>query len=84
MTSNDVFLLLNNPRKTPYPYFYLACGRSDFFLETNRRLAQRLSSMKMTYEYHETVGGHTWVYWDQALPSLLQAVLLAMTSAKLF
>lgn len=71
---NDVFLLLNAPHQTPYPYFYLACGTADFFLETNRALTQQLSSRSLAYEYHETAGGHTWEYWDQALPSLLRAV----------
>ena len=71
---NDIFLLLNAPHQVPYPYFYLACGSADFFLETNRALAHQLSSRNLAYEYHETAGGHTWEYWDQSLPSLLRAV----------
>ena len=71
---NDVFLLLNAPHQNPYPYFYLACGSADFFLETNRALTQQLSSRNLAYEYHETAGGHTWEYWDQALQPLLRAV----------
>jgi S-formylglutathione hydrolase FrmB len=71
---NDVFLLLNAPHQNPYPYFYLACGSADFFLETNRALTQQLSSRNLAYEYHETAGGHTWEYWDQALPALLRAI----------
>jgi putative tributyrin esterase len=71
---NDIFLLLNAPHQNPYPYFYLACGTSDFFLKTNRALAEQLSSRNLAYEYHETAGGHTWEYWDQGLPLLLRAV----------
>jgi putative tributyrin esterase len=73
---NDVFLLLTNPRQSPYPYpyFYLACGTNDFFLETNRALAKQLSSRNIDYEYHETPGGHTWDYWDRALKLLLQSI----------
>lgn len=71
---NDVFLLLNAPHQNPYPYFYLACGSADFFLETNHALTQQLSSRNLAYEYHETAGGHTWEYWDQALQPLLRAV----------
>lgn len=71
---NDIFLLLNNPHQVPYPYFYLACGTSDFFLDTNRALTQQLSSRNLPYEYHETPGGHTWEYWDHALRPLLRAV----------
>jgi putative tributyrin esterase len=68
---NDTFLLLKTAHN--YPYFYLACGTADFFLETNRALTAQLSSQKMLYEYHETAGGHDWKYWDTALPAMLQA-----------
>jgi putative tributyrin esterase len=68
---NDIFLLLNTANE--YPYFYLACGTADFFLDTNRALAAQLSSQNVPHEYHETAGGHTWEYWDSALPALLQA-----------
>jgi S-formylglutathione hydrolase FrmB len=70
---NDVFLLLKSGQD--YPYFYLGCGAADFFLGTNRALAARLSSQKIPYEYHETVGDHTWEYWNAALNSLLQATV---------
>jgi putative tributyrin esterase len=71
---NDVFLLVDTPSKTPYPYLYLACGTADSFLDTNRALALQLSLRKMTYEYHETPGGHTWEYWDTALKPMLEAM----------
>jgi S-formylglutathione hydrolase FrmB len=71
-TENDVFLLLKSSSSTPY--FYLACGADDFFLDTNRAFAAQLSNRKITYEYHETPGGHTWEYWDSQLTPLLQAV----------
>ncbi|PYV84532.1 MAG: hypothetical protein DMG93_04475 [Acidobacteria bacterium] len=73
-TENDVFTLLNAPHTSPYPYFYLACGSADFFLDTNRAFAQQLSSKNLPYEYHETPGGHTWEYWDSAVQPLLKAV----------
>jgi putative tributyrin esterase len=69
---NDVFLLLKDSHA--YPYFYLACGSADFFLDTNRALAAHLSRQKIPYEYHETQGGHDWQYWDSALDSMLKAV----------
>ena len=71
-SKNDVFQLLVNSNDVPY--FYLACGREDFFLDTNRALAAQLSKQKIPYEYHETPGGHTWAYWDEALVPLLHAV----------
>ena len=71
-TDNDVFLLLRNSHDNPY--FYVACGTGDFFLETNRALVARLSTLKIPYEYHETPGGHAWEYWDAQLTPLFQAV----------
>jgi putative tributyrin esterase len=75
---NDIFLLLNTPHQVPYPYFYLACGIADFFLETNREFAKQLSSRSLVYEYHETAGGHSWEYWDGALGPLLKAIALKL------
>lgn len=69
---NDVLLLLKSSREDPY--FYLACGADDFFLDVNRVVAAQLSAQKLSYEYHETPGGHTWEYWDSALDPLLRAV----------
>ncbi|MFZ0522350.1 MAG: alpha/beta hydrolase family protein [Candidatus Acidiferrales bacterium] len=78
---NDVFLLLKKtPDQTPLPYLYLACGASDSFLDTNRAFVLQLSSRKIEYEYHETPGGHTWEYWDGALPPILQAIQRKVTS----
>jgi putative tributyrin esterase len=70
---NNVFELLKRWRGSTY--LYLACGSSDFFLDTNRALAAQLSSQKIAYEYHETQGGHTWEYWDASVTPLLQAVI---------
>lgn len=72
---NDVFSLSNAPPRAMLPYFYVACGTSDFFLETNRAFAKQLSSKKLEYEYHETSGGHDWDYWDRELQPMLQAVV---------
>src|SRR5882724_5264829 len=71
---NDVFQILKAPRSNAAPYLYLACGTADFFLPVNKAFAEQLSSSKLAYEYHETPGGHTWEYWDEALQPLLQAL----------
>lgn len=72
---NDVFRLLNaSAPQTPYPYLYLACGTSDYFLQTNREFVSQLSSRKIAYEFHETAGGHTWEYWDAAVQPMLRAM----------
>jgi putative tributyrin esterase len=71
---NNLSLLLAAPRQSPTPYFYLACGTKDFFLDANRALVLQLSSRKLVYEYHETPGGHTWEYWDNAIQPMLEAL----------
>jgi putative tributyrin esterase len=73
-TENDIFLLLGGPHQVAFPYFYLACGTADFFLDTNRGFASQLSSRKLPYEYHETPGNHAWDYWDRALQPLLNTI----------
>ncbi len=71
---NNVFLLLQSAGVKDLPYFYLACGSADDFLQINRDFAAQLSSRRAPYEYHETVGGHGWDYWDRSEQDLLQAV----------
>ena len=75
---NDVFELLKPSGTGDHPYFYLACGTSDSFLPVNRAFVEKLSSSKISYEYHETQGGHTWEYWGEAVRSLLQAAKKTM------
>lgn len=75
---NDIFLFLKDSHE--HPYFYLACGTADFFLDTNRALAAQLSAQKIPYEYHETPGGHDWEYWGAGLTPMLQAVMHTLES----
>lgn len=44
------------------------CGVDDFLIEPNRELHRRLLYNKTPHEYTERPGGHTWLYWEQALP----------------
>lgn len=73
-TENDVFLLLDAPQPGVYPYFYLACGTADSFLDVNRAFVSQLSSRKIVYEYHETPGEHSWDYWDREVELMLHAI----------
>ncbi len=79
---NDISRLLGATRQAPLPYFYVACGASDFFLDVNRALIAQLTSRHMVYEYHETSGGHTWEYWDQAVQPMLQVVARTIGGAR--
>jgi len=71
---NDVDALLSVADGATVPYLFLECGTSDPLLSSNRRVASELSSIKVAYEYHELPGAHTWSFWDNSLPVLLQVL----------
>ncbi len=43
-------------------------GVDDFLIETNRDLHRQLMANKTPHDYTERPGGHTWEYWENALP----------------
>jgi S-formylglutathione hydrolase FrmB len=55
MKANDVKLIID-------------CGVDDFLLEPNRELHRRLVYNKVSHDYTERPGGHTWDYWENSLP----------------
>jgi putative tributyrin esterase len=75
---NNLFSLFQSTNTKDLPYFYLACGSGDDFLQVNRDFAPQLSSRSAAYEYHETEGGHGWDYWDRSVPDLLRAAARAL------
>ncbi len=68
---NDVFALAAQADPAALPYFYMDCGISDGFLQTNRDFASLLQKRGIHYEYHELPGAHEWEYWDSRLPAML-------------
>ncbi len=44
------------------------CGVDDFLIETNRDVHRRLVENQTPHDYIERPGGHTWEYWENALP----------------
>ena len=46
-------------------------GVDDFLLEPNRELHRRLVYNHTLHDYTERPGGHTWDFWQTALPSQL-------------
>ncbi len=75
---NDIYNLARISDIQKVPYLFLDCGSQDPLLPSNRKLVEMLSTRKITYEYHEYEGAHTWAYWDHSLP-----MLLAVTARKL-
>jgi S-formylglutathione hydrolase FrmB len=68
---NDVFALAGKVTVAGAPAIYVACGESDRFLASNRRLVEILQKRGFTYEYHETAGAHGWDYWNRQIVPLL-------------
>ncbi|WPP49847.1 alpha/beta hydrolase [Catalinimonas niigatensis] len=44
------------------------CGTDDFLIDTNRDLHQKLLANETPHDYTERPGGHSWEYWENALP----------------
>jgi putative tributyrin esterase len=72
--NNNLFSLLQSATPKDLPYFYLACGSADDFLQVNREFVAQLSSRSTPYECHETPGVHGWDYGDRSAQDLLRAV----------
>lgn len=70
-SSNDVYALAAAASPQATPYFWIACGTSDPWLEPNRALVRALQARGLAYEYHERPGGHEWEFWQWAIRSLL-------------
>lgn len=68
----DTLIAAADPARTPY--LFLECGTTDPLLASNRHVVAELSARKFAYEYHEMPGSHTWTFWDDSLPALLNAL----------
>lgn len=44
------------------------CGVDDFLIEPNRELHRRLVFNQTPHDYSERPGGHSWEFWQDALP----------------
>jgi S-formylglutathione hydrolase FrmB len=72
---NDLYALAQKADTKATPYLYVDCGNQDeTFLPPNRKLVSILSQRKFAYEYHEFPGEHSWQYWDERLPAVLNLV----------
>jgi S-formylglutathione hydrolase FrmB len=47
---------------------FIDCGVDDFLIGSNRELHQRLLANSIAHDYIERPGGHSWNYWQNALP----------------
>jgi S-formylglutathione hydrolase FrmB len=72
---HDVFHLSKQLSKGSSPYFYLVIGIQDQYLDfvpSHHDLIKTLRSRKISYEYHEMQGDHSWPFWDREIQPLLK------------
>jgi S-formylglutathione hydrolase FrmB len=74
---NDIFELLDSVTTKSLPYFYICAGSQDGFKEIPRlthELANKLRAKDISFEMHETAGGHDWKYWDKEIENILERI----------
>ncbi len=72
--ADDVFALAKGAKPEGLPFFYVECGAADPFLAGNRELAAIFQEGKIPYEYRESPGAHTWIYWNRQISNVLDLV----------
>ena len=76
--ANDIFDIVENlpaNRLAALPYFYFDCGTEDplpTVFTSNRDLAKLMFDKKIPHEFHELPGDHSWAFWDQQIPRVLE------------
>ena len=73
-SDKDPEALIDNLLKEgkPIPRLFIACGTEDFLLEYNRDFRDYLIDRNVDHTYHESRGGHDWIFWDQYLEKVLR------------
>lgn len=64
---NSIMNMTETIKKNGLPIF-MDCGVDDFLIGVNRELHQRLVYNGTPHDYIERPGGHSWDYWQNALP----------------
>ena len=65
--ANSVLNLVDQLHRNNLPLI-IDCGVDDGLLEINREVHRRLLYNHTPHDYTERPGGHTWPYWQNALP----------------
>lgn len=71
---NDLDNLIAKADPTKTPYVFLECGTTDPLLASDRHVVAELSAHGFAYEYHELPGTHSWSFWDNSIPALLDVL----------
>lgn len=54
--------------------WYIDCGDDDFLFEGNSLVHIAMKKKRIEHEYRVRDGGHTWTYWRESLPNVLQFI----------
>ncbi len=54
--------------------WYIDCGDDDFLFEGNSLVHIAMRKKEIPHEFRTRDGGHTWTYWREALPTVLDFV----------
>ena len=57
--------------------WYIDCGDDDFLFEGNSLIHIAMRKREVPHEFRIRNGGHTWTYWRESLPSVLEFVSMA-------
>jgi enterochelin esterase-like enzyme len=71
--SNSPFHLVSTSDSAAFKTIrlYIDCGDDDFLFNANQEFESLLRRKKIPHEYRVRNGGHTWDYWQRALPDAL-------------
>lgn len=76
-SASDLFALTEKTVKSgvTLPKLYFWCGTEDFLINKNRDYKALLDSLGVAYTYKESVGDHTWKWWDLHIQDALNCLL---------
>lgn len=74
--SLDVHTIIKNRSKEELESvcWYIDCGDDDFLYEGNSLIHIALRKKNVKHEFRIRDGGHTWTYWRESLPKVLEFV----------
>jgi S-formylglutathione hydrolase FrmB len=67
----DLMHLVRVADRAALPRLMLRCGSEDHLVAQNRRFVQACARAGVELDAGFGPGGHTWEYWDQQLPAVL-------------
>jgi len=54
--------------------WYIDCGDDDFLYEGNSLVHIAMRKKEIPHEFRIRDGGHTWTYWRESLPTVLEFI----------